>query len=124
MFVMSIPEFDISVLSEISSDALGRSMTDLEHEFGKEVRSSIKFLIENDLAKIHERDIRPFMPPTTDYRDPPKGNIVATDLGRLEVKRWNTKKLLSKKERWKERFIGALVTLAIWALQEVTKYLL
>lgn len=121
---MSVPEFDISVLSEIASDTLGRSFETLEQRFGKESRESVKFLMENGLVKIHERNIKPFMPPHSDYVDPPVGNNIATNLGKVEIKRWNTKCALSQKERWKERFIGALVTLAIWVLQEIAKSLL
>lgn len=121
---MLIPEFDLSVLSEIASDHFGRSFAALEQRFGKESRESVKFLMENGLVKIHERNIKPFMPSGSDYVDPPVGNIIATDLGKVEIKRWNTKCALSQKERWKERFIGALVTLAIWVLQEIAKSLL
>nr|WP_302665754.1 hypothetical protein [uncultured Agathobaculum sp.] len=116
---MLIPEFDLSVLSEIASDHFGRSFGALEQRFGKESRESVKFLMENGLVKIHERNIKPFMPSGSDYVDPPVGNIIATDLGKVEIKRWNTKCALSQKERWKERvfgFISGVLTTVISGL--------
>ena len=104
---MDIPEFDMLVLADISEQEYGLPREALIKEHGKEVLESIGFLQSNGLVRIHEQDLAPFMAPNgIDYKDPPKGNIVATSAGKIEIKRWNTKNALSKAERWKERFFG------------------
>lgn len=104
---MDIPEFDMQVLADIAEQKYGLSCDVLVKTHGKEVLESIDFLQSNGLVRIHERDLAPFMIPNgIDYKDPPKGNIVATSSGKIEIKRWNTKNSLSRAERWKERIFG------------------
>lgn len=104
---MDIPEFDMRVLADIAEQEYGLSREVLVKKHGKEVLESIDFLQSNNLVRMHEHDLAPFMRPNgIDYKDPPKGNIVATSGGKIEVKRWDTKRSLSKAERWKERAFG------------------
>lgn len=64
------------------------------------------------------------MQANTKYKDPPIGNIIATRLGKTEVKRWKTELSLTFKERWKERiweFITGVITASIlWLLVVLT----
>lgn len=103
---MNIPDFDMIVLSDIADCSDGWSRQELIDKHGFEISETIDFLLSNNLIKIHEHDIKPFLPPNSEYSDPPKGNIIATKTGKIEVKRWNTKQSLAKSERWKERIWG------------------
>lgn len=104
---MYIPEFDMRVLADIAEQKYGISRGALVKEHGQEVLESINFLQSNSFVRIHERDLAPFMIPNgIDCKDPPKGNIVVTSSGKIEIKRWNTKNSLSRAERWKERIFG------------------
>lgn len=117
---MEIPRFDMQVLCEISDSNMGLSLQELTEKFGFEVRETLDFLLKNATIKIHERDIKPFMSENSNYQDPPIGNFIATSLGKLEVKRWKTKQLLTTKERWKERIVafisGAILATLPWLL--------
>lgn len=119
---MGIPEFDMRVLADITSHNLGYSPLELTDKYGFEISETIDFLLANSLIKVHEKNLKPFMPSNSDYQDPPIGNIISTRSGKIEVKRWQTNHYLTRKERWKERGIGALVTLVIWAIQEIIKH--
>ena len=77
----------------------------------------MEFLEKTGMIQEHTHNLAPFMPSASDYVDPPIGNLILTEAGELEVKRWNTKDLLTRKERWKERLIGFLSALLLWALQ-------
>lgn len=113
---MKIPEFDMMVLADIANCKDGWSREKLVAKHGFEILKTVDFLLENQLIKEHTSNLAPFMPPGSDYTDPPIKNLVATDTGRIEVKRWNTLRVLSKRERWKERIFGfisgVLVTVA------------
>ena len=120
---MGIPEFDMRILSDIVDSENGWFREELYQKYGPEISETIDFLTEKDLIKVHEHDLKPFMPPGADYQDPPKGAIVATRAGKIEVRRWKEKNSLSARQKWKERIYGALFTLAIWAIQElITHY--
>lgn len=103
---MNIPEFDMLVLADIADCKDGWSREELVSKHGFEILKTVDFLLENQLIKEHKSNLAPFFPPGSDYTDPPVGNLVATDLGRIEVKRWKTVRILSKRERWKERISG------------------
>lgn len=104
---MAIPEFDMRILADIASCDDGWSREELALKHGTEVLETVELLLSEGLVRIHERDLAPFMLPNgIDYRDPPKGNVVVTRAGKIELKRWSTKKSLSKAERWKERAFG------------------
>lgn len=103
---MNIPEFDMLVLADIADCKDGWSREELVSKHGFEILKTVDFLLENQLIKEHTHNLAPFLPPGSDYKDPPLGNLVATDAGRIEVKRWNTVRVLSKRERWKERVFG------------------
>lgn len=121
---MNMPEFDMMVLADIAGCRCGRSREELAAKHGFEILKTLDFLLENQLIKEHKSNLAPFMPPGSDYTDPPIGNLVATDIGLIEVKRWKAKMSLTAKERWKERFTGAGFTLLIWLLQELIKHAL
>lgn len=118
---MAIPEFDMMVLADIADCKDGWSREELVAKHGFEILKTVDFLLENQLIKEHASNLAPFLPPGSDYTDPPIGNLVATDIGLIEVKRWKAKMSLTAKERWKERFTGAGITLLIWLLQEIIK---
>lgn len=103
---MAIPEFDMMVLADIADCKDGWSREELVAKHGFEILKTVDFLLENQLIKEHMHNLAPFLPPGSDYTDPPLGNLVATDTGRIEVKRWNTLRVLSRRERWKERLYG------------------
>lgn len=103
---MQIPEFDMMVLADIADCKNGWSREELVAKHGFEILKTVDFLLENRLIKEHASNLAPFLPLESDYTDPPMGNLVATDTGRIEVKRWNTVHLLSQRERWKERIFG------------------
>lgn len=103
---MNMPEFDMMVLADIAGCRCGRSREELAAKHGFEILKTVDFLLENQLIKEHTQNLLPFLPAGSDYTDPPIGNLVATDTGRIEVKRWNTVRVLSKRERWKERLYG------------------
>lgn len=103
---MDIPEFDMRVLSNITNCKHGWLREELYQQYGSEISETIDFLLEQGMIKIHEQDLKPFLPPDAEYEDPPKGSIIATRAGKIEVKRWNTLRSLSTKERWKERIYG------------------
>lgn len=121
---MNMPEFDMMVLADIAGCRCGRSREELAEKHGFEILKTVDFLMENQLIKEHTHNLAPFLPPGSDYTDPPLGNLVATDTGRIEVKRWRAKTALTKKERWKERIFGFASALLLWALQEFIKGLL
>ncbi len=103
---MTVPEFDMMVLADIADCKDGWSREDLVSKHGFEILKTVDFLLENQLIKEHKSNLAPFLPSGSDYTDPPMNNLVATDWGRIEVKRWNTLRILSKRERWKERIFG------------------
>ena len=120
---MGIPEFDMRVLSAIVDSVDGWFRDELYQKYGPDISETIDLLTENGLVKVHEHDLKPFMPPGTDYMDPPKGAIVATRAGKIEVRRWKEKNSLSARQKWKERIYGALFTLTVWIIQElITHY--
>lgn len=122
---MDVPEFDMQVLQFIASSKYGVPQSDLVSKFGDEVSATLQFLLDNNLARVHFMDLKPFMPPCNGYYDPPKGNVLATDLGKVEVKRKKTRDYLPTRQKWKERAIGAGGTMLIWALQEIiTRFLI
>ena len=104
--MQSIPEFDMRILADIADSASGRSKEELVQKHGFEILETVDFLLSNDLIKVHEHDIKPFLPPESDYKDPPKGNLIVTQTGKIELKRWLVKASLTKRERWKERLYG------------------
>lgn len=116
---MDVPEFDMQVLQLIASSKYGVSQSDLTSKFGDEVSATLQFLLDNKLAQVHLLDLKPFMPPCNGYYDPPIGNVLATDLGKVEIKRKKTRDYLTSRQKWKERAIGAGITMLIWALQEL-----
>lgn len=118
---MVIPEYDLSILSDIAKHNKGRSKQELIRRYGKESSESVIFLQSNNLIQIHTANLRPFFPNNSDYQDPLVGNFIATSLGKTELKRWKTKHALTTKEKWKERFIGAIFTLSVWLIQELIK---
>lgn len=118
---INIPEFDMMVLADIVDCKSGWSREELVAKHGSEILKTVDFLLENQLIKEHSHNLAPFLPPGSDYTDPPLGNLTATDTGRIEVKRWRAKTSLTAKERWKERLIGAGVTVLVWLLQELIK---
>ena len=103
---MNIPELDMMVLADIVDCKDGWSRKELVAKHGFEILESVNFLQENQLIKEHTSNLAPFFPAGSDYTDPPLGNLVATNAGRIEVKRWRVKNALTKKERWKERILG------------------
>lgn len=103
---MDIPDFDMLVLVDIADCKDGWSREELVSKHGFEILKSVDFLMEHQLIKEHTSNLAPFMPPGSDYTDPPLGNLMATDKGRIEVKRWRTVRALSNQERWKERIFG------------------
>lgn len=105
---MTVPQFDMMVLADISDCKDGWSREELITKHGFEILKTVDFLMENHLIKEHTANLAPFLPPGSDYTDPPLGNLVATDTGRIEVKRWKTMRVLSNRERWKERIYGFL----------------
>ena len=110
---MDIPEFDIRVLADIVDAENGWYREELYQKYGTEISETIDLLTEKDLIKVHEHDLKPFLPQNYDYKDPPKGAIVATRAGKIEVRRWRTVCVLSKRERWKERIFGFLSGVAV-----------
>ena len=104
--MMTVPEFDMMILTDIADCKDGWSREELVAKHGFEILKTVDFLLENQLIKEHTSNLAPFLPPGADYTDPPLGNLVATDTGRIEVKRWRVKVALTKKERWKERIFG------------------
>lgn len=119
-----IPEFDMRVLADIVDSENGWYREELYQKYGPEISETIALLIEKNLVTVHEHDLKPFMPPGNGYKDPPKGSIVATQSGKIEIKRWKEKSILNSKQKWKERIYGALFTLLIWVVQEfITHYL-
>lgn len=121
---MTVPEFDMMVLDDIAGCMDGWSREDLVSKYGFEILKTVDFLLENQLIKEHTSNLAPFFPPNADYTDPPLGNLVATDTGLIEVKRWKAKTTLTEKERWKERIFGFVSALLLWALQEFINWLL
>lgn len=120
---MGIPEFDMRVLADVVDSENGWYREELYQKYGPEISETIDLLIEKGLVEVHAHDLKPFMPPGSDYRDPPKGAIVATRAGKIEVRRWQEKNSLSARQKWKERIYGALFTLAVWVIQElITRY--
>lgn len=117
---MKIQEFDMMVLSDIADRKTGWSREELVSKHGFEILDTVDFLLENQLIK-EASNLAPFLPPGTDYTPPPKGNLVATNAGRIEVKRWKVKTALARKERWKERIFGFAFAMLLWALQELIK---
>lgn len=105
---MGIPEFDMRVLADVVDSENGWYREELYQKYGSEISETIDLLMEKDLVEVHAHDLKPFMPPGSDYRDPPKGAIVATRAGKIEVRRWRTVRVLSNRERWKERIFGFL----------------
>mgnify|MGYP000678824138 CR=1 FL=1 len=103
---MQIPEFDMMVLADISDCKDGWSREELVAKHGFEILKTLDFLLENQLIKEHKSNLAPFLPSDSDYIDPPLGNLVVTDAGRIEVKRWRTLQTLSNQDRWKERIFG------------------
>ena len=103
---MNIPDFDMLVLLDIAECRDGWSRQELIDKHGFEISETIDFLLSNSLIEIHERDVKPFLPSGSDYIDPPKGNIIATKTGKIEVKRWKAKQSIIKSVRWKERIFG------------------
>lgn len=116
---MDVPEFDMQVLQLIASSKYGIPKSDLVSKFGDEVSVTLQFLLDNKLARIHSINLKPFMPPCNGYYDPPIGNVLATDLGKVEIKRKKARDYLTSRQKWKERAIGAGITMLIWALQEL-----
>lgn len=116
---MGIPEFDMRVLADVVDSENGWYREELYQKYGSEISETIDLLTGNGLIKIHEHDLKPFLPDGTDYKDPPKGAIVATRAGKIEARRWQEKNSLSARQKWKERIYGALFTLAVWVIQEV-----
>lgn len=110
---MDIPEFDMRVLADIVDSENGWHREELYQKYGPEISGTIDLLTGNGLVKVHEHDLKPFMPPGSDYTDPPKGAIVATRAGKIEVRRWRTLHILSSHERWKERIFGFLSGVAV-----------
>ena len=105
---MSIPEFDMRVLSEIVDSEDGYFREELYQKYGSEISETIDLLTEMGLIEVHTHNLKPFLPTSSDYKDPPKGAIVATRAGKIEVRRWRTMHVLSNRERWKERIFGFL----------------
>lgn len=112
-----IPAFDMLILSDISKSPIGLSKPKILSTYGKEGAASLEFLEKSGMIQEHTQALAPFMPSGSGYVDPPIGNLILTEAGELEVKRWSTKDLLTRKERWKERLIGFLSALLLWALQ-------
>ena len=110
---MSIPEFDMRVLADIVDSETGWYREELCQKYGPEISETIDLLTEKGLVEVHERDLKPFLPAGSDYKDPPKGAVVATRAGRIEVRRWRTLRILSSRERWKERIFGFLSGVAV-----------
>lgn len=115
---MNLADFDLEILCTIASSYDGWSKQELIDKFGLEAASVINELLSLGLIKCHEYNLKPFMPPDSDYKDPILGNYIATNNGKLEVKRRSAKSLLTSKERWKERLIGAGITMLIWFIQQ------
>lgn len=110
---MIIHEFDMLVLSYISRHKYGCSIKELTDKFGSEVHMITEELTKNQLIRVYDRSLKPFMCNSKNTIEPEIGSILATQLGNLEVKRWTTKKLLTTKEKWKERFWGFLSGLVL-----------
>lgn len=110
---MDVPEFDKTVLANIAGCDMGRSREELVNKYGCEISETIDFLLKNELIEEHKQNISPFMPPDSDYKDPPIGNFVVTRSGEIEVKRWRSEQSTAARQRWKERavsfFLGVLV---------------
>lgn len=113
---MEIAEFDMEILKTIAKSKSGKSKSELIDLFGTEVLTAFDSLADNQLVKIHERSLKPFTRDAADYVDPPIGNVLATDLGKLEVKRWKTRRMLTVRERWIERAFGFLSGVVITVL--------
>lgn len=113
---MEIAEFDMRILKTVAKIKSGKSKNELVDLFGSEALTAINALLGDQLVQIHERSIKPFMRDTTNYVDPPVGNVLATDLGKLEVKRWKTKRMLTSRERWIERALGFFSGVAVTVL--------
>lgn len=113
---MEIAEFDMKILKAIAKPRFGKSKNELVRLFGAEALTAINALLSSQLVEIHERDLKPFMKSGTDYTDPPIGNILATDIGKLEVKRWKTKRMLTVREKWIERALGFFSGVAVTVL--------
>lgn len=105
---MGIPEFDMRILADVVNSENGWYREELYQKYGSEISETIDLLTEKGLIAVHTHDLKPFMPPGSDYRDPPKGAFVATRAGKIEVRRWRTVRILSNRERWKERIFGFL----------------
>lgn len=118
---MNVPEFDMLVLADIADCKDGWSREELVSKHGFEILKTVDFLLENQLIKEHKSNLAPFFPPGSNYTDPPIDNLVATDFGRIEVKRWRAKTALTVRERWKERIFGFLSALLLWVVQELVK---
>lgn len=116
-----IPEFDMRVLSDVVDSENGWFREDLYQKYGSEISETIDLLTKQGLIEVHTHDLKPFLPPDADYKDPPKGAIVATRVGKIEVRRWRTSHVLTNRERWKERIFGAGFTFLVWVLQELIK---
>lgn len=112
---MIIHEFDMLVLSYISRHKYGCSIEELSDKFGSEVPMVTEELTKNQLIRVYDNSLKPFMRNPENTIEPEIGSILTTQLGKLEVKRWSTKNLLTTKEKWKERLWGFLsgVLLAI-----------
>lgn len=108
-----LPEYDTRILFRISRRKQGLSREELVKAFGYEALDSLELLQQEGLVKVHQRDLQPFMRGGTGYKDPPLGNILVTQEGRLLLKRWTTKQMLTNRERWKERVFGFLSGVAI-----------
>lgn len=118
-----IPEFDMRVLTDIVDSESGWLREELYQKYGAEISETLDLLLEKKMVKIHERDLAPFLIPNgIDYKDPPKGSVIPTKAGKIEVRRWKEQHALSLKQKWKERIYGALFTLAIWVIQELITY--
>ena len=115
--MQSIPEFDMRILADIADCASGWSKEELVQKHGFEILETVDFLLSNDLIKVHEHDIKPFLPPESDYKDPPKGNLIVTQTGKIELKRWLVKASLTKRERWKERLYGFISGMIVSVLR-------
>lgn len=110
-----LPEYDTRILFRISRRKQGLSREELVKAFGYEALDSLELLQQEGLVKVHQRDLRPFMRGGTDYKDPPLGNILVTQEGRLLLKRQGVTRLTVSLEHWEERYTAFFCGVAVYA---------
>lgn len=103
---MNLPDFDLQVLKKIASVSIGMSLEQLQSIFGLEIYITLELLQQTGLIKRYEHSIQPFLPPGSDYAEPPINNYLVTANGKLELKRILFNKKLTARQIWIERLWG------------------